>query len=151
MKKHAQADLESILAGMPDDIGTKRRGPPARKRRQLPTAFPDYSRSLVTQNQADPRMAGILRALGYGTAGAAVGAGAGAVGGLDPKYTALASVIAALLTGGAGYASGKHDQESLNSKLLFLRRLGIDNPGELEAMEAYPAMVNRISAQGEKI
>lgn len=152
MKKYAQADLEAILAAMPDDLMTGgRRRTGSRKRRALATSFPDYGRSLVTQNQADPQMAGLLRALGYGAAGTALGAGAGKLGGLDAKGTLLAGIISGLLTGGAGYYSGKHDQSSLNSKLLFLRRLGIDNPGELEAMEAYPAMVHRLSAKGEKI
>jgi hypothetical protein len=155
MKKYAQADLESILANMPDDFGAPsgfggRRGG-SRKKRTVPASFPDYGRSLVTQNQADPQMAGLLRALGYGTAGGVIGAGAGKLGGLDSKSTMLASIISALIAGVPGYYSGKHDQQSNNSKLLFLRRLGIDNPGELEAMEAYPNMVNRISAKGEKV
>jgi len=153
MRKYAQVDLEALLASMPDDLvtpGAKGRRVGKRKR-AMPASFPDYGRSLVTQHQADPQMAGLLRALGYGSVGAVLGAGAGKLGGLDTKRTMLASIIAGLLGGIPGYYSGKHDQASTNSKLLFLRRLGIDNPGELEAMETYPGMVNRIAAKGENI
>ena len=149
MQKISQSYLDALLADMPEDEKRPKRG--KRKRRRLPAAFPDYGRSLVSQRQADPRVAGLLRALGYGTAGAVLGAGAGKLGGLTNKQVLLASIIAGLLAGVPGYVSGQEEQRSLNTKLLFLRRLGIGSPGELEAAEAYPGLVHRMATRGRPI
>lgn len=148
MRKIAQTKIDELVQQLPQLVGGKKHG---RGERLVPQAFPDYGRSLVSQRKSSPTMAGILRALGYGAGGAAIGAGAGKIGGLDNRETLLAGLLSGLITGAIGFQSGRRDQESENTKLLFLRRLGIDSPGELEAMEDYPAMAYRITAKGEKI
>lgn len=147
MKKIAQGDLEAILAAMPDPRKKKR----SRRKRLIADPFPDYGRSLVTQHQSDPTSAGALRGLGYGTAGAVLAAAIAKMTQQDNQRAGLAALLGGLLGGGAGFYSGKKDQESKNTKLLFLRRLGIDNPGELEAIEQNPNLVYRLTAKGVKI
>lgn len=133
----------------PEAAGPKRRI--VRRKRLISEAYPDYGRSLVTQHKGDPTTAGQLRGLGYGTVGAVLGALAARLAQRNKTETAIAAALGGLLGGGAGYYSGRREQESLNSKLLFLRRMGIDNPGELEAAERYPGLSNRVTSEGVKI
>ena len=118
---------------------------------QLGAAYPDYSKSLLTQMETSPRAAGARRAL-------STGALAAILGGLIGKMVSdkPSAVGGGMLAGGAlgaipGYVSGKHEAESEKSRLLFLRRLGISRPGELEALLNYPGMGPRVTEEGVQI
>jgi hypothetical protein len=128
--------------------------PPKRKKKKkplLPEPFPDYGKSIVTQGKGDPRTAGILRGAGTGALGAVLGAlGARALD-ADAKDTALAAVLAGLLTGAVGYKSGKRERESENTRLLALRRLGIETPGEQEFSEEFPLLSTRVTTKGVRV
>ena len=127
-----------------------RRGIP-RKKRLMGEAYPDYGRSLVSQHKGDPATSGLIRGAGYGTLGAVLGALAAKLADRSKGEVATAALAGGLLGGGTGYYSGKREQESMNSKMLFLRRLGIDNPGELEAVEHYPLLAPRLTTKGVKV
>jgi len=124
---------------------TKRRKP------ILPSAFPDYSRSLVTQTRTHPVAGGIGRGLSAGTLGAILGALGTRVATEDPKKIGVGAGLSGLLGALAGYYSGSREAESDYSRLLFLRRLGIDRPGELEALLRYPETTKEITEEGMKI
>ena len=157
--KQAQSDLRisEYLANMrniePAVIKPKRSAP-KRKKRLLPEAYPDYGRSLVSQERSSPLMAGILRALKYGGIAGVTGATGSAVLG-DKENAArnalIGGILSSLLVGIPAYSSGKKEQESENSRLLFLRRMGIDSPGEYEAMSKYPELTSILSERGRRI
>ena len=119
---------------------TTKRIPPRRTKRYFPEVFPSYSKSLVSQLHGDPTAAGLTSAMEWGIPGAITGAGIGSAVDSEDRIrgAVLGALLAGLLTGGAAYVSGKGEQEKENSRLLFLRRLGIDSPGELEAVSKYP-------------
>lgn len=112
--------------------------------RHKPTmrAYPDYSKSLATQRHAHPIAAGLARASGTGTAGAVLGALIARLISDKPN-----NVIAGAVGGGVagavpGFISGAREAESNYSKMLFLRRkLGINEPGELDVMLQSPTLV----------
>ena len=122
-----------------------------RKKRVLPEAFPDYGKSLVSQEKGDPQTAGLIRGAGFGAVGAVLGALASRIASNRTRDVVLGSVLGGITGALPGYYSGKKEQESLNSKLLFLRRLGVDNPGELEAIETYPGLSRKLTEKGVKI
>ena len=108
-------------------------------------AYPDYSKSLLHQRKKNPVSAGVTRAVGTGITGAALGALIARV--LTTNRGALAAGAAAggAIGGMAGYRSGKNEAESEYSKLLFLRRrLGLNEPGEYEALAKHPALISQM-------
>ena len=108
-------------------------------------AYPDYGKSLSHQRHRDPAAAGRQRAVGTGITGAAIGA-------LIARTITdnRAAVAAGAGLGGAagaalGYQSGKGEADSDYSRVLFLRRrMGINEPGELEALLKHPAMAREM-------
>jgi len=124
---------------------------PRQKHRIFPEAYPDYSKSLVSQNKSSPTASAILESLGYGSLGTVLGAMAGRMSNQDNNRTAMLAVLGGLLGGSTGFYSGKKRQESENSRLLFLRRMGVDNPGELEAMSEYPGLARKITDAGTRV
>ena len=127
--------------------------PVKKKRRKnlLPEPFPDYGKSIVTQGKGDPATAGLLRGTGTGLLGAVLGAMGARALDANAKQTAIASLLAGLLTGTAGYHSGKKERQSENTRLLALRRLGVETPGEQEFAEDYPLLANRVTTKGVKV
>ena len=131
-----------------------KRVPPRRKKRLIAEPFPDYGRSLVSQERGNPVVSGLIRALKYGlTSGAIASAGTAYASPDEDKArnALIAGIIGSLATGVPAYISGKKEQESNNSRLLFLRRLGIDSPGELEAMNKYSPLTGRLAERGHRI
>lgn len=116
-----------------------------RKTRLFPEAFPDYSKSIVTQNKSSPIASGVSTGITYGTLGAILGALAGRMTDQDTNKTLLLALLGGMTGGTAGYHSGKSQRESNNSRLFFLRRMGIDNPGELEAVGEYPGLARKLT------
>jgi len=121
------------------------------KKNLLPAAYPDYSKSLVSQGRGDPATSGALRGTGTGILGAILGALGARTLEADPTQTAIAALLAGLVTGTAGYHSGKKEQESQNTRLLALRRLGIETPGEQEFSSDFPLLSTKVTNQGTKI
>lgn len=101
--------------------------------------FVDYSKSLISQRWKDPDSEARRYAFGSGAMGAAIGLLLSRLAGAE-----RGGMIASGLAGGGigamvGHAAGKHEAESENSKLLYRRRrLGINEPGELEAFLRFP-------------
>lgn len=145
-----ERDMLAILGQVkgPDPAPPKRK---KKKKALLPEPFPDYGKSIVTQGKGDPQTAGLIRGAGTGVLGAILGALGARTLDATPGDTALAAILAGLLTGTAGYQSGKRERESDNTRLLALRRLGIETPGEQEFSEEYPLLSTRVTTKGVKI
>jgi hypothetical protein len=117
--------------------------PVVRKRRRSGSgdgAYLDYSKSLRSQTRRNPEAEGAKRALVTGALGTVLGALAGRMmtrEGDDRKKMLLGALAGGALGGIPGYMSGKQEAVSENTRLNFLRRLGITRPGELESMESY--------------
>ena len=144
-------EVAALLDMMDSDPAVKAPKPPKRKKRTLPEPYPDYGKSLVSQEKGDPEVAGLIRGAGFGTAGAVLGALAARIVSNRKRDAVLGSILGGLAGAIPGYYSGKKEQESDNSKLLFLRRMGVDNPGELEAIENYPGLSRKLTTKGVKI
>jgi hypothetical protein len=145
-EKKLMAILDSVTFGaLPGDRRHKRRY------RIIPEPYPDYGKSLVTQGKGSPFFGGAMRGLGYGGIGALLGGLGGKLANQDKNTQIMLSVLGGLLGGGLGYYSGKRETESDNSKLLFLRRLGINNPGELAAATEYPTLARKLTDEGVQI
>jgi hypothetical protein len=114
-------------------------------------AFPQFDRSLVTQFSEDPGKAGRRRAVGSGAVGAILGALAARMMSKDPKVVGAGALGGGALGGAAGFSSGRREAESDRSRLLFLRRLGVSRPGELEALLRHPEMVSKVTEEGAVI
>lgn len=121
--------------------------PPRRKRRAQPEPFPDYGKSLVTQMETDPTLAGLRRA-GYTTPlGAVLGGLIGYLLRQDRQGTAVGAGAGALAGGIPGFLSGSREAESEKTRLLALRRLGVNTPGELSAIENFPESFERLTQE----
>lgn len=100
----------------------------------------DYGRSLVTQMRGEPASAGVSSALTAGLTSAAGGALLARLLSDDPLKVALAALLAGGVGGTVGYMAGRSGQEAENSRLLALRRTGIDKPSDLEFIGKYPGL-----------
>lgn len=116
--------------------------------RPLPEAYPDYGRSLVTQMETNPLSSGLLRGAGAGLTGAVLGALIGTLLSNDPRYMAGGAALGGVAGAVPGYISGAQEAESEKSRLLALRRMGLQTPGELEFAEKFPHLVERLSSEG---
>ncbi len=140
-------DLDSIL----DLLENNKDLHPAQRRhkRMYAEPYPDYAKGLVAQNKGNPIVSAISSALGYGSLGSIIGGVSGhLIDDQSPHAATIGAVIGALLGGGVGAYSGHKGQESRNSKLNALKRLGIDTPLEQEAMSDYPILVKKITEDG---
>jgi MFS family permease len=141
------AKLKTIAAIM-DDLDSPEepgRRLPQRRHRLMPEPFPDFAKSLVTQNKASPLASGAAQGLTYGALGSILGALTGRLTDQDNNRTALLALLGGMLGGGTGFYSGKRQRESNNSRLFFLRRMGVDNPGALEAVAQYPTLARKLT------
>ena len=146
-------DIEDNLAP-PDtntvDSGPKRKAPGHSE----PTmeAYPDYGKSLVHQTKRDPHTAGLLRGIGTGLTGAAAGALIARMLTKNPLAITGMAGLAGGAAGMLGYDSGKREADSDYSRILFLRRkLGINDPGELETLLKNPELLERITSRKSRV
>lgn len=121
------------------------------KSNPMEAAYPDYSRSLLTQMEVHPRLAGAKRALGSGALGTILGGLIARIVSDRPSAVGGGALAGGALGAGVGYVTGKHEADSERSRLLFLRRLGISRPGELEALLNYPGMGGKVTDEGAEI
>ena len=132
-----------FLIKLAQDVPAKRKAPPHTPATM--EAYPDYSKSLVHQRHADPVAAGITRGLGTGLTGAALGALVARIVSSRPEVVGGGALAGGALGAGLGYNSGKREADSEYSKLLFLRRrMGINEPGEHEALMKHPALAREM-------
>ena len=143
-------DLAAILDLMEGDSDLH----PAQRRRKRRYAepYPDFSKGMTAQYKGDPLTSAITSGLGYGSLGGILGGIGGYLTDEDNSYrnATIGAVIGSLLGGGAGAYSGYRGQESRNSELNALKRLGIDTPMEYKAMEEYPALVRKLTVPDYK-
>jgi hypothetical protein len=139
--------LAGIIKAAQEKDDEKEDKKPKKRKRKKPVysaAYPSYSRSLVTQFTPDPGKAGLTRGLGTGALGAILGALATRLITKKPALVGGGAAAGGLLGAIPGYLSGKREAESEKSRLLFLRRLGISRPGELEALARYPSAADLV-------
>jgi len=118
-------------------------GPGGPGKRKKPE-YVDYSKSLVSQLKPEPVKEGLKGGIGAGITGAALAALI-AKSMTDNKKAVAASALLGSLMAVPGYQAGKHDAQSEYSRLLYLRRLGLNRPGEYETYLQAP------EAGGEKV
>jgi len=142
------------LYGLASLIKVAQEKPPEKKRKEpeYSAAYPSYSKSLVSQLHENPTGAGLRRGLTAGTLGAILGALATRIATDRPELIAAGGLGGGLLGAIPGYQSGKQEAQSENSRRLFLRRLGISRPGELEALiRKYPEAEKMVLQEGANI
>lgn len=119
--------------------------PPHRSKPQM-VAYPDYTKSLVTQRRQNPAKAGLTRAGQTGLTGAVLGALVARLMSAKPQNIAAGALAGGAVGAVPGFISGKRQAESDYSKLLFLRRrAGINDPGELDALLQHPELLQAMS------
>ena len=111
-----------------------------RRRSHVDAAYPDYSKSLTGQMKQNPTSAGLQRGAGAGALGMILGALATRMLTDDPRKVIAGGAAGGALGAGVGYSSGKREAGSDYSRLLYLRRLGIHEPGQMEIAMKYPEL-----------
>lgn len=119
--------------------------------RTLPDPYPDYDKSLATQGRGDPQAAGVARGAGTGLLGAILTGLAARMATDDSKKVLMASLLGGAATSIPGYISGKRERESENSRLLALRRMGVDTPAEQEFASRFPSLAQRLTTEGVRL
>lgn len=119
--------------------------------RKLPDPYPDYNKAMVTQGRGDPVVSGLTRGASTGLMAAVLSGLAARMATDDRQKVLLASLIGGGLGTVPGYVSGKRERESENSRLLALRRMGIDTPGEKEFAERFPELADRLTTKGVRV
>ncbi len=139
-----------MLKDASNDEDDKQKSKPKKaKRFQGGSAYPAYDRALTTQFRRSPHAAGVQRALGTGGLGAILGALATRLVTKNPALIGGGAALGGLATGIPGYQSGRDEAKSDYSRLLFLRRrMGVNDPGELEALLRHPEIAAASIKQG---
>lgn len=144
-----ETDTKEVVKKTPEEESKSRTKKKKRKSRK--SGYLDYRRSLVAQTRRDPISSGVGRGVTSGTLGAILGALIGRLSSSKPKAVGIGAGAGGVLGGLAGFHSGRRDALKDYSRALFLRRLGINHPGELEALLRYPSLVERITEKGVRI
>ena len=120
-----------------------------RKAHRPDAAYPDYSKSITGQMKENPTAAGMKRGLGAGALGAILGALATRMLTDDPSKVLMGAGAGGVVGAIPGFSSGKREAESDYSRLLYLRRLGIHHPGQMEVAMKYPELTQLARAKGQ--
>ena len=114
------------------------------------SAYPDFTKSLVSQRRKSPGAAGIERAGKTGVTGAVLGALVARIVTDNPVAVAGGAVAGGVAGAVPGFISGKREAESDYGRLLFLRRRAdINDPGELETLLQNPALLQTMSRRSK--
>lgn len=146
--------LAQVVAALVKDAqeAPAARGPvPKRKTDLLRGAYPDYGKSLFSQTKKDPTTAGVVRGAQTGATGAILAALIARMVSDKASTIGMAAGAGALAAGVPGYISGKREAESDSTKLLALRRLGINNPAERMIMQNTQILAPRMTRPGETL
>ena len=141
LKGHELVALAGILKAAQIAVAKGEKDDKPKKQKSRPKfteAYPSFSRSILGQVAHEPRKAGFRRAAGTGAVGAILGALAARILSDNPALVGAGALGGGVLGAVPGYISGTGEAESGRSKLLFLKRLGITRPGELEALLQNP-------------
>jgi hypothetical protein len=123
---------------------------PHRKKVDMTSAYPSYGKSLLSQLEEDPTAAGGQRGLAMGALGTVLGALAARIMSDNPYVVGAGGLAGGGLGAYAGFRSGEQESASERSRLLFLKRLGVTRPGELEALiNRYPEAAKKVMEEGE--
>lgn len=117
----------------------------------LPEAYPNYGHSIVTQMETNPLAAGVVRGAQTGLLGAVLGALIGSLVKGDIAHAGTGALLGGAAGAVPGYLSGKRESESDKTKLLALRRMGLQTPAELEFAQRFPNLVERLSSEGYRL
>lgn len=120
-----------------------------RKHVRPDAAYPDYSKSITGQMKQNPQVEGLKRGLGSGALGAVLGALATRLLTSDPSKVMAGAGVGGVIGAVPGYSSGKREAESDYSRLLYLRRLGIHHPGQMEIAMKYPDLTSLAKTKGK--
>ena len=120
-----------------------------RKRSNPDAAYPDYAKSITGQMKQNPVVSGLKRGLGTGALGAVLGALATRMLTNDPAKILMGAGAGGIAGAIPGFSSGKREAESDYSRLLYLRRLGIHHPGQMEVAMKYPELTALARAKGQ--
>ena len=129
----------------------KRPQPPQLRKREKAPDYVDYSKSLAAQLKPNPTAAGIRTATGTGALSALLAALASRLMSDNPWVVGGSALAGGTLGALSGFESGKNQALSDYSRLLFLRRLGVNRPGELEALRRLGAAGPRVIEEGAVI
>lgn len=141
-----------VKAGQETEAKPSKSGPVPKGTVHKPTeAYPSYSRALITQYKPHPHRRGLVRGLETGVLGAILAALAARMVTDRPGLVAGSAGIGGLAAALPGYQSGKQEALSDYSRLLFLRRLGITRPGELEALLKFPSVTGHVTSEGANV
>lgn len=143
MKAAQSIDYDPTAGDMP--VNQRKKPNKGKLHAMMRAAYPNYGKSLVSQRRRDPQTAGIERGIGTGITGAVLGALIASVLSKKPGHIAAGAVGGGLLAGVPGYISGKAEAESDYTKLLALRRLGIQSPAEYDQAMIFPDLAKRIT------
>ena len=111
-------------------------------------AYPDYNRSLIQQRHPHPIREGVDRAAQTGITGAVLGGLVARMLTRDPKRIGLAAAGAGAASAIPGFVSGHRQAHSDYTRLLYLRRkMGINEPGELDALLQNPELIDQMMAK----
>jgi hypothetical protein len=144
-------DRNELIWKIAQETKPKRKPPVRKPPRKIPAAYPAYDKSVVTQRHGDPGVSGVVRGIGSGALGALLAALAAKAAGQERERVLLAGVLGGITAGVPGFVSGRGERESMNSRLLFLRRLGVQTPGELEAVTRYPQLAQEVTRKGRRV
>ena len=136
---------------MEQKAAQEKRTPPRRAKARM-EAYPDYSKSLVLQRHPSPFGSAVRRGTETGTVGAVLGALIARLISQKPGVVLGGAAAGGIAGAIPGAISGAREAKSDYSRLLFLRRrMGINEPGELEALLQHPevssAMIQKEGAE----
>lgn len=129
----------------------KRPQPPQLRQHSGRPEFIDYSKSLAAQGKTSPIVSGIQGGIGTGALAAILSALAARIMSDNPYVVGGSAAAGGTLGAMAGYRAGKNQSLSDYSRLLFLRRLGINRPGELEVLNKYGPISPDVIEEGTVI
>ena len=111
-------------------------------------AYPNYAKALITQRHKDPLKSGITRGAQTGLTGAVLGSLIARMVSDRPAAVGAGAALGGVAGALPGYASGVHEANSDNSKMLFLRRrMGVNEPGELDALLQNPELLDELTQE----
>lgn len=118
---------------------------------KLTDVYPDYGRSIVSQQKRNPTEAGIRRGLSTAALGAILSALIARTLTNDPRIVGAGALAGGLASSIPGYISGSEEAKSDYTKLLALRRLGIQTPSEYESALKFPALAKYLTQEGVRV
>ena len=109
-------------------------------------SYLEYNRSIVSQRKEDPTTKGLIRGAETGAIGAILAAILARIINDNPAIVAGSAGVGGLLAGIPGFISGRDEAISNYSKLLALRREGVNTPLEMNMWDTKKKLPNKLNA-----